>query len=208
MMMRTRSGQFSTVQALAPSSDRSVTSDQREFAPPLTIGVLADTHVYPYGSRRLPEEVLDLFRRFSVGLILHGGDVNISSVLEELKTVAPVIAVQGNNDDQNLVRELPLTVRFTVGRFQFVLLHGHLGQTARSEAKKLAGSADCVVFGHSHIPIIEQENGTILFNPGSATDRRWQEHFGVGLIHVSEDKISPELVLYRDPRHLVNVGRD
>jgi uncharacterized protein len=193
---------------LAPSNEPIVVTLEREFAAPLTIGVLSDTHVYAYGSRRLPEEVLDLFRRFSVGLILHAGDVNIPRVLEELGAVAPVLAVQGNNDDQTLVRELPLIARFTVGRFEFILLHGHLGQTARAEAKKLAGSVDCIVYGHSHIPMIEQEDGSILFNPGSATDRRWQEHFGVGLIHVTDDKISPELVLYKDPGHLRNVGRD
>jgi putative phosphoesterase len=193
---------------LAPSSEPTVLTDQREFGAPLTIGVISDTHVYPHGSRHLPEEVLDLFRRFDVGLIVHAGDVNISTVLEELGGVATVIAVQGNNDDQTLVRVLPLTVRFTVGRFRFVLLHGHLGQTARAEAKKQAGSADCVIYGHSHIPMIEQVGSSILFNPGSATDRRWQEHFGVGLIHVTDDKISPELVLYKDPRHLVNVGKD
>jgi len=193
---------------LVPSSESTFVTNQREFAPPLTIGVLADTHVYAYGSRRLPDEVLDLFRRFSAGLILHAGDINIPRVLEELSAVAPVIAVQGNNDDQTLVRELPLTVRFTVDRFRFGLLHGHLGQTARAEAKKLAGSADCIVYGHSHIPMIENAEDSILFNPGSATDRRWQEHFGVGLIHVTADKIAPELVLYKDPGHLRNVGRD
>jgi putative phosphoesterase len=190
---------------LAKSLSLVAVTSRREFATPLTIGVISDTHVYAYGSRRLPEEVPDLFQRFSVGLILHAGDVNIARVLEDLSSVAPVIAVQGNNDDQTLVRALPLTVRFEVGRFSFALLHGHLGQTARSEAKKLSGSADCVVYGHSHIPLIESDDGSILFNPGSATDRRWQEHFGVGLIHVTDDKISPELVLYKDPRHLENI---
>jgi uncharacterized protein len=193
---------------LVPSAEPSSLTEQRAFAAPLTIGVVSDTHVFPYGSRKLPEEILDLFRRFSVGLILHAGDVNIPRVIDELGTVAPVLAVQGNNDDQTLIRVLPLTVRFEVGKFKFTLLHGHLGQTARSEAKKLAGSADCIVYGHSHIPMIEQEDGSILFNPGSATDRRWQEHFGVGLIHVANDKVTPELVLYRDPRHLANVGAE
>jgi uncharacterized protein len=207
-MTPTKSEQFSTVRALAPSGEPISVTNVREFAAPLTIGVLADTHVYAYGSRRLPEDVLDLFRRFSTGLILHAGDANIPRVLEELSVVAPVLAVQGNNDDQFLIRELPLTVRFEVDRFRFALLHGHLGQTARAEAKKLAGSADCIVYGHSHIPMIEHADGSILFNPGSATDRRWQEHFGVGLIHVTNDKISPELVLYKDPAHLRNVGQD
>jgi putative phosphoesterase len=184
-------------------------TDERAFPTPLTIGVVSDTHVYRQSRRELPPEVLDLFRRFEVGLILHAGDVATASVLEELARVAPVLAVQGNNEDVTLREALPLTVRFTVGACTFALVHGHhLGLTARATARQLAGEVDCVVYGHSHIPRIDEEEGTILFNPGSATDRRWQEHFGVGLIHVSEERIAPELVLYQDPGHLRNVRPD
>jgi uncharacterized protein len=193
---------------LAALDKRIQITNERAFSPPLTIGVISDTHIYSYGTRRLPDEVLDLFRRFSVGLILHAGDINNARVIDLLSTVAPVLAVKGNNDDQVLSQALPLMEHFTVGKYKFVLLHGHLGQTARSEATKLASKADCVVYGHSHIPKIEQVDGAILFNPGSATDRRWQEHFGVGLIHVTDEKLTPELVLYHDPRHLVNVKPD
>lgn len=189
------------------ASDKGI-QKERAFSPPLTIGVIADTHIYSYGTRRLPDEVLDLFRRFEVGLILHAGDINNARVIDLLSAVAPVLAVKGNNDDQVLSQLLPLTEYFRVGRHRFALLHGHLGQTARSEAAKLAGKVDCVVYGHSHIPKIEQVDGSILFNPGSATDRRWQEHFGLGLIHITDEKITPELVLYHDPRHLVNVKPD
>jgi uncharacterized protein len=193
---------------LAASDNRIQITNERAFSPPLTIGVISDTHIYSYGSRRLPDEVLDLFRRFSVGLILHAGDINNAHVIDLLSAVAPVLAVKGNNDDEVLSKLLPLTVFFTLGSRRFALLHGHLGRTARSEAAKLASKADCVVYGHSHIPKIEQVDGSILFNPGSATDRRWQEHFGVGLIHITDEKITPELVLYHDPRHLVNVKPD
>jgi uncharacterized protein len=171
----------------------------------LTIGAVADTHIYPRGARRLAPEVLDLFWRFGVGLILHAGDVNTAAVLAELANVAPVIAVSGNNDDAELRELIPESVRFQVGRFRFAMLHGHGGQTARSEARRCVGQVDCVVYGHSHIPLIEREEGTILFNPGSATDRRWGDHFGVGLIRVTADGIEPELVLFQNPQHLRNV---
>ncbi len=193
---------------MAASDERVATTDLRSFDVPLIIGVLSDTHVYSYGARRLPEEILDLFRRFNVGLILHAGDINVARVIDQLSQVAPVIAVRGNNDDQVLSHILPLTVKFEVGSFKFVLLHGHMGRTARSEAAKIAKGVDCVVYGHSHIPLIEKVDDAILFNPGSATDRRWQEHFGVGLIRVTQEKIEPELVLYHDPRHLANVKPD
>jgi uncharacterized protein len=191
---------------LAPSASGFRPSRRRRFDVPLVIGVVADTHVYRHGSRRLATEILDLFARFHTGLILHAGDVNVVSVLAELATVAPVLAVTGNNDDAELYGLIPETVEFRVGTHRFAMLHGHGGASARSEARRrFAGKVDCVVYGHSHIPLIEREDETILFNPGSATDRRWGDHFGVGLIHVTEERIDPELVLYQDPRHLANV---
>ena len=180
-------------------------TERRDFGAPLVIGVVSDTHVHARGARRFPPEVPDLFARFNAGLIVHAGDVNTGSVLDALSAVAPLIAVTGNNDDIELRARLEPEERFTVGRFHFVLRHGHGGRSARAEARRLAADADCVIYGHSHIPLIEEEEGTILFNPGSATDRRWQEHFGIGLIRVTDEKIEPELVLYGDPRHLANV---
>jgi uncharacterized protein len=181
-------------------------TNQRQFAAPMTIGILGDTHVNPRGQRRLPEEVPDLFRRFRVGLILHTGDVNTASVLAELAPIAPVLAVVGNNDDRELRTLLPDSLEFAVGPHRFGLTHGLGRGTARQEVRRLfAGTVDCAVYGHSHIPLIESERGTILFNPGSATDRRWGPHFGLGLVHVTDEKIDPELVLFTDPRHLANV---
>jgi uncharacterized protein len=181
----------------------------RRFTVPLTIGVVSDTHVYPHGARRLSPEVGAVFSRFDVGLILHAGDVNTSSVLVALADIAPVLAVTGNNDDAGLREVLPAEVRFTVGSHRFVMIHGHGGQSARSEARRVANGddrVDCVVYGHSHIPLIEREGETILFNPGSATDRRWGDYFGIGLIAVTKSGIDPELVLFQDPRHLANVN--
>ncbi len=179
---------------------------QRVFDPPLTIGVIADTHIYPGSRRVLPPEVVDLFRRAEVGLIAHLGDVNTRGVLEELAEVAPLLAVQGNNDDPELQYLLPETIRLSVGSFRFGTLHGHGGRSARDQAiRKFSGKVDCVLFGHSHKPLIEQHGTTILFNPGSATDRRWFDHFGIGLITVEAEKFTPDLVLYADPAHLANI---
>ena len=183
-------------------------TDQRTFPVPLTIGVISDTHVYAHGSRRVPRQVLDLFRRFRCDLIVHCGDVNTGEVLDDLVELAPLIAVVGNNDEDEIARILPKEAWFDVGPHRFVAIHGHgrKGMSARAVARTYADRAACVIYGHSHEPVIEQHGGAILFNPGSATDRRWHPHFGVGLIHVTAGKIEPELVLYLNPDHLVNVN--
>jgi putative phosphoesterase len=172
------------------------------FPAPLTIGVLADTHVSRHGHRRLPPQVFALFARLGVDIILHAGDVSTRAVLDELGRVAPTLAVRGNNDDAELQETLPEVLELTVGRCVVVLLHGDRDKTARMAARRYAGRADCVVYGHSHIPKIEPVDGTILFNPGSPTDRRWRPHFGVGVLRVSAEAIRPELILFDDPRRL------
>ncbi len=48
--------------------------------------------------------------------------------------------------------------------------------------------ARVVVFGHSHIPWNEEHDGQLLFNPGSATDRRRQARCSIGLLHVDDEK--------------------
>jgi putative phosphoesterase len=181
-------------------------TSKREFLPPLVIGVLSDTHIYPHGRRHLPPQVAALFARFGCGLILHAGDVNTVETVRELTAIAPVIAVTGNNDDRELQEIAPDRIELVVGRFRVAMVHGHGGASARAEARRLySAKVDLVVYGHSHIPMMEVEDGTTFFNPGSPTDRRWQEHFGIGLITFVEDRCTPELILFNDPIELDSV---
>lgn len=139
-------------------------------------------------------------------MLVHLGDINTRHVLEELAAIAPVIAVVGNNDDEELQVILPLTTRFTVGNYTFAAVHGHGGRTARDEAiRRWAGKVDVVLFGHSHKPLMENVGETLLFNPGSATDRRWNPHFGIGLITVDAQGVTPDLIVFTNPEHLDNV---
>ncbi len=174
------------------------------FVPPVTLGVLADTHV---GDRsvRLPQEVLEVFARAGVHAILHAGDVTHPQVLEELAKVAPVYAVRGNRDFL-LWRRLPYAYRFGIGSQEFVLVHGH-GSLLRYLVDKvsfLAGyplsfrtfenraatwfpEAHVVIMGHTHAPTLRRIQGRWIFNPGSPTVPPAQPtHLPrtVGLVHV------------------------
>ncbi|HEU0116981.1 MAG TPA: metallophosphoesterase family protein [Thermomicrobiales bacterium] len=169
---------------------------------PLTIGVVADTHVGRRGGRALPSAIPALFRRLGVGLIAHAGDISVPEALAELAAVAPTLAVRGNNDWGFDRGTLPDRIDFTAGSFRFALIHGQQNGTANRTARLLVGAVDCVIYGHSHKPGILLEDGTMLFNPGSPTDRRWNPHFGVGLIRVSASRIDPELILFSRPDEL------
>src|SRR2546421_4565701 len=59
------------------------------------VGVIADTHV-PEFLPVLPEGLAGLFQ--GVDLILHAGDITGQDVLDQLKALAPVVAVKGDHD--------------------------------------------------------------------------------------------------------------
>ena len=161
---------------------------------PQKFGVLSDTHGDAGRRGEDLDYVADFFRRARVDLILHAGDVGQRSVLDALGEVAPVVAVRGNADPLDLIESLPDRARIDVGSRSVLLLHGHHGKTALVAAKTAVNAGvDLIVFGHSHKPWISREGKTILFNPGSPTERRWHPHFGIGLIEVGDDAIDPEL---------------
>lgn len=181
--------------------------DHHEYPLPLTIGVLSDTHIFSVdGPRRIPVDVLELFRRFQVDLIVHGGDIVIQEVLDQLAEVAPVVAVHGNNEPLSMWKTLPERIVLDVGKFRIGIVHGHGQVSARVNARSAFDSGtNLVIYGHSHIPMIESEDGVVYFNPGSPTDRRWSPHFGVGIVTVDDKGIRPELILFDSPAHLASI---
>ncbi|GCF08144.1 metallophosphoesterase family protein [Dictyobacter arantiisoli] len=147
------------------------------------IGVISDTHLPQF--KQLPEALWTHFA--DVELIIHAGDLSQLSVLSELETLAPVVAVQGNVELPEVVMQLPIKKEITVGGCRIGIVH-ILGsaqaypQTARREFPL----ARVVVFGHSHNPYNEEHAGQLLFNPGSATDRRHQPTCSLGMLTIDD----------------------
>ena len=136
------------------------------------IGVIADTHI-PKRGARLPETVLRHFE--DVELILHAGDLSTLAVLDQLSAYAPVEAVQGNIEQPEVTLALPIKRALVVGGCEIGMVH-ILGNRERyfRNARLEFPSARVVVFGHSHIPWVEDRDGLLLLNPGSAMERRRQ----------------------------------
>ena len=150
----------------------------------LVIGVLADTHV-PDRLPGLRPQVLDIFTKAQVNLILHAGDICEQRVLDTLAAVAPVIAVKGNRD-WVFGASLPALWQGVLGGVPTALLHGHgnLLDYWRDKAAYLtrgyaferyaslthawAPDARLLVFGHSHTAENRQVGEQVYFNPGSA----------------------------------------
>jgi putative phosphoesterase len=158
------------------------------------IGVISDTHIPHF--KRLPEAVWTHFA--GVELIIHAGDLSRLSVINELETLAPVVAVQGNIEEEEVVRMLPIKREFIVGGCRIGVVH-ILGdaQTRARAARREFPTARCVVFGHTHVPYNQEHDGQLLFNPGSATDRRRQPTCSLGLLSINEEtqQLRGEIIL-------------
>ena len=148
------------------------------------VGIISDTQIPHF--KQLPAAIWQHFK--DVELIIHAGDLSVLSVLSELETIAPVVAVQGNIEEEEVMLKLPIKREVVVGHCRIGIVH-ILGDS-RSHAKVARQEfpdARVVVFGHSHIPWNEEVNGQLLFNPGSATDRRRQPRCSLGLLHIDDD---------------------
>ena len=168
-----------------------------------TIGIISDTHITPGGKRQLPPMVFETFA--AVDLILHCGDLNTLQVVRDLEALAPVVAVRGNNDDHEAVLQLPTRRIITIESCHIGMVHGDRGNGRNTPEIALSNFADeenldAVIFGHSHWPFLEWREHLgaqiLLFNPGSASDKRRAPHFSCGLLHVENRKIEAEIITW------------
>jgi hypothetical protein len=130
-----------------------------------------------------------------VELILHAGDVGTVGVLRELRGMAPVHAVFGNTDDPLL--GLPQQLHLTLGGLTIHVSHGH--ETGRPTPDNLAHrySADVIVYGHTHKPLIERRGTTLIVNPGAAGPRRFSLQPSVGLLLIEDSRATAEIIKLR-----------
>lgn len=151
---------------------------------PITVGVIADTHV-PDRSVGLHPSIVPLFQSQEVVQILHAGDICAPGVLEELEQVAPVVAVRGNRD-WSFRDRLPWLQSLTIGGMPVALMHGHgtwwdylrdkwqymlFGYDLERYLPILERplpEARVIVFGHTHRSVNRWRKGRLLFNPGTA----------------------------------------
>ena len=157
----------------------------------MKVGVLSDTHV-PGAAASLPPRVYELFR--GVELILHAGDIVRSSVLDDLAAIAPVEAVAGNMDDNELHLRLPAKKVLKLGRFTVGLTHGKYRIDVQKEMiRKDFGKVDLIVYGHSHTPFWGKVDTVWFLNPGSPTDKQYAPYNSVALLTIDDD-LSAEII--------------
>ncbi len=129
-----------------------------------TIGILSDTHI-----NQCTEPFIDQVQRaFSTcDLIIHAGDLTDISILSAFEGKR-VHAVHGNMCNGSAYHKLPEHKKITCDGYQIGICHG-AGPRHNIEERvwQLFPDADCIVYGHSHIPVCEWHGQVLFINPGS-----------------------------------------
>jgi len=146
------------------------------------VGLISDTH----GLLR-PEA-----RAFLQGsdYIVHAGDVGHPGILAELARLAPVTVVRGNNDKGPWADHLRESELLRLGEVLVHVIH----DLARLDMEPPAAGVRVVISGHSHKPLVEERDGVLYVNPGSAGPRRFRLPIAVGELLVTGRSASARTV--------------
>ena len=145
----------------------------------MKIAILSDTHGL------LRPEVMEYLQ--TVDAILHGGDINRQSLVDELRQYAPLYVVRGNND-KDWAEAIPHDLTVTLGGVTFFMVHN------KKEVPADLPGVDVVVFGHSHKYMQQEQDGVLWLNPGSCGPRRFHQEITMILAEVADSRITVDKI--------------
>ena len=162
----------------------------------MLIGLISDTHI-PEIARALPKQVREVFN--GVDLILHAGDIFVDSVLEELATIAPMLAARGDDDYQIRDKRMDEMQNLTLEGLNVYVIHSSQyfarDLIEHPEKHNLEKAPDVVVFGHTHRDVVQKVGKSLLVNPGSATFPYYQLRLGtVALLTIKSGKAEARII--------------
>ena len=167
-------------------------------------GLISDTHS-PAMGKHPPEEVALAFA--DVDLILHAGDIYSSACLDWLEEIAPILAVEVPPapcvGDPRVARKRVVEIDGRpVGLVHDLIIKNHGLEVAPGMLGRQLGEdepldeylteffgehVEAVVFGDTHIPMVERHQGILFVNPGSPTLPRQIRRLGTVAIMETDE---------------------
>ena len=148
----------------------------------MRIGVISDTHGL------LRPEALALLQ--GCERIIHAGDIGKPEVLDALREIAPLEVIRGNVDSDDWAAAIPERLDMRLGGLRIYVLH----DLKTLDLDPAAAGIDVVIAGHSHQPLIEQREGVLYLNPGSAGRRRFKLPISLALLDIEDGQPRAQLV--------------
>ena len=145
------------------------------------IGLISDTH----GLVR--SQALAALKGSEV--IIHAGDIGKPEVLAALETIAPVIAIRGNNDRDSWAKKIPDVLDLKINGIKICVIHN-----VKELERGSVNGFHAVISGHSHKPSIMTKDGVLFVNPGSAGLRRFKLPIAVARLQIIGAKMRATMV--------------
>ena len=145
----------------------------------MKLAILSDTHGL------LRPEVVEHLK--TADAILHGGDINKQSIVDQLRQYAPLYVVRGNNDKE-WAEDIPHDLTITLDGVTFYMVHN------KKELPATLNGVDVVVFGHSHKYVQEEKNGILWLNPGSCGPRRFHQEITMMMAELIDGEMRVEKI--------------
>lgn len=153
----------------------------------MRIGLISDTH------GKLRNQVFTALG--GVSRILHAGDIGPWDIVVELEAIAPVTAVYGNTDHFDVRDRVAEVAEVEVAGYRIRVIHGHqLGSPDAAGLRAALPDADIIVYGHTHRPRVDEVEGTLVVNPGSAGAARFGLEPSVAVLTLTGDRPDVELI--------------
>jgi len=144
------------------------------------IGIISDTHGL------LRPEVMEILK--TCDCIFHGGDINKPEILDQLRSLASIYAVRGNNDKE-WAEGLARTLRFSIEGVEFFMTHNKKDVAWNLE------NVQVVIFGHTHKYLEQKIDGRLWLNPGSCGRRRFDQEITMAVMTVEDGKYQIEKIV-------------
>ncbi|MBQ9691179.1 MAG: YfcE family phosphodiesterase [Eggerthellaceae bacterium] len=155
------------------------------------IGVISDTHgVLVYAVHGILSDC---------DWIFHAGDICDPAILRELKTIAPTIAVLGNNDFNEYGARVTWKAFPEIDGVHFFMTHKpndlrrYIAQYNAPVQEDSGNIPDVVIHGHTHVPALEQislgDKVAYLLCPGSVSYPRENSPRSVAKIDIAEGQV-------------------
>lgn len=160
----------------------------------MLLGVISDTHQQYKEAKKAIEQMGD------IDCLLHAGDYFEDAMRLSEKLTVPVKAVIGNCDWYIFDHPDELVLEFE--GVKILLTHGHINRVRFGFENLLERSrevgARVAVFGHTHIPFLEEKEGILLFNPGSIATPRSGSGPSFGLLNVQQGQVEGKIITLKE----------
>ena len=144
--------------------------------------VVSDSH----GRNENVERAIEKAGKFDI--MIHHGDVGTQYRDVEHMAGVPTYIVAGNND---YARELLDRNIIEIGGHRIYATHGHRQDVhygvERLYYLALENDCDIVMYGHTHVPYLDEDDDVTILNPGSLTYPRQEGHEKTFVIMTIED---------------------